>query len=245
MPQKNQARIVTLPGGKVEHRAPRNRVPSGVRCDRPKKGGGKCNLAAGWGTRHPGIGPCRLHGGMLPGVVKAAIKQELNETLGREFEIDPITALLWLVRLAAGDVQYWRGQVIKLQLQATEKYGEENAHTGLIEQTIMGKQLTLAGREYKLAQERLAKHSKTALDAGINERAIKLQEAYAEQIADLISLIRADLLSAIPKSHGWIKDLVEKKAAEMIPRRLRELDSGPPTVEDANDTEEAEWAPVA
>lgn len=42
-----------------------NRVSGGEPCERP----------AGWGTSTPGVGPCRLHGGTLPSVTKAAQEQ--------------------------------------------------------------------------------------------------------------------------------------------------------------------------
>ena len=32
----------------------------------PKQGGGPCARSAGWGTDHPGSGPCKSHGGKTP-----------------------------------------------------------------------------------------------------------------------------------------------------------------------------------
>ena len=38
----------------------------GVTCGAKKVSGGKCTMAAGWGTNHYGYGKCKLHGGSTP-----------------------------------------------------------------------------------------------------------------------------------------------------------------------------------
>lgn len=44
---------------------------------------GVCHRPAGWGTPHPGIGRCKLHGGSTSSHVKAAAKQRARELVGR------------------------------------------------------------------------------------------------------------------------------------------------------------------
>src|SRR5580765_6107524 len=107
--------------GKIRKGAPRNmKSQQSPRCDKPKQAGGKCLMPAGWGTDHKGIGRCKMHGGTSITHRKQAWGIQLNRQLGEEFEIDPINALMWLIRLAAGDVQYWRKEIAVLQLEAEE-----------------------------------------------------------------------------------------------------------------------------
>lgn len=48
-------------------------------CGRPtRQREGNCERPAGWGTDHPGDGPCKLHGGSLP-VVRAKAKERILE----------------------------------------------------------------------------------------------------------------------------------------------------------------------
>lgn len=36
------------------------------KCGKKNRAGGPCAKPAGWGTDHPGVGPCKLHGGATP-----------------------------------------------------------------------------------------------------------------------------------------------------------------------------------
>lgn len=69
-------------------------------CGATKCGGDKtpCRHEAGWGTDHPGFGPCKLHGGCTPTLVKHAAKLErtLREQLADE--IDPSLSVVRKLR---------------------------------------------------------------------------------------------------------------------------------------------------
>lgn len=76
-----------------------------------KQDDGVCQKPAGWGTDHPGHGPCRLHGGATPTVAKSAreeqVKAEARRTLGRLQAVpvdDPLTELKKL----AGEAVAWK-----------------------------------------------------------------------------------------------------------------------------------------
>ncbi len=60
-------------------------------CGADKKSGGTCRRPAGWGTDHPGVGKCKLHGGATP--IKSGryskIKRESLRQLIAEHEADP------------------------------------------------------------------------------------------------------------------------------------------------------------
>ena len=203
--------------------------PGRNRCG-AKTARGFCGRPAGWGTDHVGIGSCKTHGGRAQTHIRNTWKIELTKRLGYEMEIDPIGALMLLVRMSAGDMAFWRDKVLQLQDQA-EREGLDYLDT-LTEKTVVGRQLVVAVREYKSAQESLARYSKMALDAGIAERAQRLAENYGELIAKLIKNILGDLFDTpiinIKGQRGtqYIRRELEKRAAEVVPKRLLELEPG-------------------
>lgn len=140
------------------------------RCGARKKDGERCRRPAGWGTGHKGVGQCRAHGGNTPGNVIAS-ERELAKRfavgmLGAEVETDALGALVLSVRLAAGMVAYYRSQAASLVEDGR--------------QTSAGEALQ---RDYAAAVERLARVSKTAIDAGVSIRQIELEERLAERLA--------------------------------------------------------------
>lgn len=55
---------------------------------------GTCTQAAGWGTPHPGVGRCKLHGGSTPSHVAAAQRvqaEQLVQSLVWDLDAPPIT----------------------------------------------------------------------------------------------------------------------------------------------------------
>jgi hypothetical protein len=128
-----------------------------------RKGRGTpCRKPAGWGTPTPGRGPCRLHGGMLPGVRKVCEAQEADafarEVLQLDVPIDPLQAKLLAVRLAAGLKDYW-----------TRRWAKD----GPTDTVVAG---------YERALDKLDRFSKTALDAGVAEKLVALAEREADPI---------------------------------------------------------------
>lgn len=154
----------------------------GVECGaRKRRGAGKCQMAAGWGTNHPGTGRCKLHAGSTPAGVKAAASEEYRKLLGNPIEINPLDALLWCIKIRAGEVQWLTERIADLE----EKEW--------IEETIMGKAFHMYARERQHAMQDLARYSQMAVSLGIAERAVKLAETYGEMLASLIQGILADL----------------------------------------------------
>jgi hypothetical protein len=68
-----------------------NQAPLDNVCGANKKSGGTCRRPSGWGTDHPGVGRCKLHGGASP--IKSGryskIKRESLRQLIAEHEADP------------------------------------------------------------------------------------------------------------------------------------------------------------
>jgi hypothetical protein len=88
---------------------PAKRNPHGhPPCPAKKKtsqGGGPCNRYAGWGTDHPGQGPCRTHGGMTPvkhGRYSQITRPRLAQLIAQfEADADPMDMLPELALLRA------------------------------------------------------------------------------------------------------------------------------------------------
>jgi len=207
---------------------------------RAKNGGGACGMPPGWGTPHPGTGRCKYHGGNAPTHLRKSWNDELNRLLGAEFEIDPLNALLWLIRMSAGDTLYWRQEVVRLQTIHEQTNGKSKTATvtntddnpWYAEETIMGQQLVLAAKKYEQAQERLAKHAKMALDVGLNERLVRAAEMYGELISRLVEGILTTLIWDNPNIPQTLRNKLRDQAAIIVPQKLMMLDNTQPQLGD-------------
>lgn len=179
----------------------------GSTCGAKKRHGGHCNMLAGWGTPHPGVGRCKFHGGSSPTHVKSAATGELRTLLGVPIEINPLDALLMCIRIRAGEV-VWLGAEI-------EKLTKEE----WVEDTMVGKQFHLYARERQHAMNDLARYSQMAISLGIAERAVKLAETYGELIANYTKGILDEL---------WPHMTPEgrEQAPQIVRRHLIALDGG-------------------
>lgn len=129
--------------------------------------------------------------------------------LGYAVEIDPLTALLWCIRITAGEVQYWTRKLGTLQ------------ESELFVATIGGPQLNPIARQRQASVDRLAKYSQVAIQTGLAERAVRMAEAYGELLANLLYNVVQDLEATLP---GEIRPAFRKKAETIIPTRLYELE---------------------
>lgn len=155
-------------------------------CGAKKRGGGVCALRAGQGTTHPGIGSCKFHGGSTPAGVRSAVAKQAV-LLGAPKEINPLDAIIWCIKMTAGEIDFYTEQMVELDKK------------NWLEETIMGKQMHVFARERALAQERLVKFSKDAISLGLAERAVKLAEQYGNTLARLIKGILDELMPYISK----------------------------------------------
>jgi hypothetical protein len=132
-------------------------------CGAKAKRGGTCKKPAGWGTPHPGQSVCRLHGGMLPHIVKKCAEEkgrEMARAWGIELDIDPFEGILASVRMAYGAVA-----AFKARLKDDSKPDSPEVIA------------------WMAAQKHAAQIAKMAIDAGIAERQVQIAERMAEQIA--------------------------------------------------------------
>jgi hypothetical protein len=155
-------------------------------CGAKKRNGETCRNYAGTGTNHLGIGACKYHLGNAKNHQKAAIKVlverehqaaiEEARKFGQVIEMDPLSALLWSLHLSASHTEYLR---------------QEIGRAGDSAEQVFRREVLL--RQWNDERDRLARTSKMALDAGVDERRIKMAERFGEAIATLIQGVLDDL----------------------------------------------------
>ena len=189
------------------------------RCGAKGRAGRPCAQRAGWGTPHPGIGACKLHGGSLPNHIKHAqrevIKQEALK-LGLSVEVDPAQAIIELVWLCAGDLAFYRSLIERESLLQTETGPGGASKLTAHPATVL----------YHQAEERLANVSQAALRAGVEERRVRLAERDATAIfaaiqSTLTALGMGD--EDIQRFRGlFTAELSKQSSSVAIPARVNE-----------------------
>ncbi len=159
------------------------------KCGAVFKGKPPCKHPAGYGTNHPGIGPCKHHGGCTPAHEQAASKEIAKrecDRLGVAIDTTPADALLNEVREAAGNVSFYRELVQDLNEHPSDA-GEpalyHPTHHASGEPTGEAKPHVLVVL-YNEERARLREAAKAALHARIEERVVRMAEADAERIAE-------------------------------------------------------------
>jgi len=155
-------------------------------CGAKKRNGDRCRNYAGLGTNHKGIGTCKFHLGNARNNIKAAVKvvaererqaaADKSLEFGQVIKMDPLDALLWSLHLSASHTEYLRRAIAQEGDSDDQKFRRE-----------------VLLRQWTDERDRLARTSKMALDAGVDERRVKMAERYGEAIAALIQGILGDL----------------------------------------------------
>lgn len=159
-----------------------------AKCGAVKQNKEKCGLPAGYGTAHPGKGPCKHHFGNTRGVEKGVALDDAQDVIekirgmGVEMDIDPIDALIWSVRDIAGRVA-WHSAVIA-RWQILQPDGSARALTP--------EEADFYAR-YQEERDALVRAAKMAQSAGVSERAVALAEQTATILANTIEQILAAL----------------------------------------------------
>jgi hypothetical protein len=136
------------------------------------QGTGTCRNRAGFRTDHFGIGHCYLHGGSTKSHRIAAVKAEAAATvarLGMEVSLDPADALAFSVRLASGDVEWLRARIAD------------------VERTAPKANLDVLAAALASANERLARISKLASDAHVEERRLQLDALVVDRLGAAVT----------------------------------------------------------
>lgn len=176
VPEPGFSAAVTVPSTDAGHDGP-PRCGGQLRQPSEAHDGDTCTQAAGWGTDHPGVGRCKLHGGSTPSHIASAerVKAEqallrAQQTFGLPVDVEPGEALLDRVRRLAGVVAWLEAQIGALPVE----------------------QLTVEGRAHPLVgmyldfSKQIAQVAKAALDAGIAERRVRLEEAQGQLLVGFV-----------------------------------------------------------
>jgi hypothetical protein len=174
-------------------------------CGAIRKGKPPCKRPKGWGTDHPGIGYCKLHGGSTPTHERAAqteIARRECSMLGVPIETTPADALIHEVREAAGNVAFYRELVQQLATHPTSAERVEHtewADDGKVEWIPEEPGIYAPTRHvsgiptgeakphilvvlYNDERKHLVAVAAAALRAGVEERRVQMAEADAERI---------------------------------------------------------------
>lgn len=170
-----------------------------------------CTRPAGWGTPHPGTGRCKLHGGSTPSHTVASVKalaEAAVTTFGLPREIDPRDALLEEVYRTAGAVDWLSTKVRELESDAVVWGKAEESPDDVKYKASVSVWVQLLQNE----RAHLVRVCKETIQAGVEERRVRLAEQQGAMLASVIKAVLADLgLTA------------EQQALvpEVVPRHLR------------------------
>lgn len=180
-----------------------NDIGHGGKCNalvrQPEYEGDRCELQAGWGTTHPGVGACRKHGGSTRNHAKFAeveIGRRQVELFGGRKDVHPAQALLELVQYKAAEVEYWRFRVAEIP-EEDLTYGVTKEETGLEKGGVVDVTTTEAKPHIALvmlrqAERDLADYAAASLRAGCEAAQVEIAKGHAALLASVLRAIVAD-----------------------------------------------------
>ena len=143
--------------------------------------------------------------------MEEAMEAARQAVMGTALDVDPMEALLWCVRITAGEVAYSTQKVHALEepdvIVNPEQILEREGGRITEERTVMPDELNLWIKVRQQAVDRLAKFSKMALDAGVAERQVRVAEGAGDDLATAIGSIFAGL-SLTADQEALLPDLV-------------------------------------
>jgi hypothetical protein len=158
-----------------------------------RQSGDRCGRPAGWGTRHPGFGRCKLHGGASPnGTIAAA--RDLGHHLAAELErpdMDPADALLEGVMRATAVVRWL------------------TAKCALADDPAAPELKVLRDWQHTAVQVASA-----AVAAGIEERKVRVAEDIASRLNRALDAVLADL--GIDADDPVTVRIIERRLLELV-----------------------------
>ncbi len=132
-------------------------------CGAKKKNGELCRAFAGQGTKHPGQGKCKFHGGNTPNHDKRAVTMDLKRrmvTLGEPIEdVTAVGALLSELYASTGHVAWLRQEI-----------------AGMSEDELAQIEGQAIVRLYDGERDRKTRIAKLCTEAGVDEAAVRVAE---------------------------------------------------------------------
>lgn len=139
-------------------------------CGRPiRRTGELCTWSAGSGTAHVGVGACVRHDSQ---VERAAGAWHVAHIIARHAEISPWEALLLAVRRAAAWAAFYEGKMA--EAPDDESLGEGGTHRKWV-------------IDAERVNDKLARYSKMAVDAGVAAMLVAQARTEGEQIARVLN----------------------------------------------------------
>lgn len=154
-----------------------------------------CLKPAGWGTDHPGVGACRIHGGGSRVGVKASARPGLELLVGHAVDVSPMEALIMCVRITSAEVAYFSFKISELSEDelVVRPRAQSLDRDGMTHDLKQQKQLNIWIRERQKALQALGRFSKMALDAGVEERLVLVAESAGKALARALDGILKEL----------------------------------------------------
>mgnify|MGYP007066163856 CR=1 FL=1 len=198
-------------------------------CGAKKRDGNPCGASPARGATR-----CARHGGNTPQARNKAKQRRTNDRAARQLRalgydpdapnVDPAEALLNLVSHKYREVGWWREYISHLHDNNGENadliWGVIKTEQGVgpmgpVDTTTTGPTLHVAVQALHKAEDQLARYSKSAMDAGVQQREIALKETVALELVGTINAILSGLnLTAAQR------DLVPV----VVPQALRTLE---------------------
>jgi hypothetical protein len=201
-------------------------LPDGQKriCGGKTRAGGICQRPPGWGTPST-YGRCSYHAGATRTGMKHAAQLEaeahVRRVMGSRERIAPEDALQLALDLTHGEITFCDEQLAKLtDADATVETTSDRVHEELDkhgdvhelrERTVESSALLhvwITTRQG--ATERLARFSKMALDAGVAERRVQLDERQTDLIAGAVLAVVGQLQSLSSDDRARVPVLLEQ-----------------------------------
>lgn len=152
-----------------------------------RDGSGTCRRPAGWGTPHPGIGRCKLHGGSSPTHVRNANDQILDRRVREELAKldvapvdDPLSVLSGLL-----------GQAIAFKDAMARRVNELSEIR--YEDTKGAEQLRSEVQLLERAYDRVEKFATSMARLNIDDRLAAISERRAKLVAEALAAVLGEL----------------------------------------------------
>ncbi len=184
-------------------------------CGAKTRAGTQCRRPSGWGTDHLGIGSCKLHGGRTPNHSTAANRVKAERAVAKfalPTDVEPSAALL-------DSLYRWFGMTTFL----AQMIGEFESDSEL-------KQLSVGAEKYErpsvwvdLYRDALKEQSKVAkacLDAGIDERRMRLTEQHGRVLDGVIRKVVDGVFAGLAGA-GMRADALQAFRSEQLPAIVR------------------------
>jgi DNA-binding protein YbaB len=163
-----------------------------------------CKQPAGWGTDHPGVGHCKLHGGNTKGQkIQAARVQADREARAvlAELDVDPVDDPLTALSQVAGQATAWQKSTAELVNRLSQIRYEGAAG---------GEQLRAEVSLFERATDRLITVLSTIARLDIDGRLVRIEEAKAQLLMDAVQA-GLDAIGITTEQATQVKQVMARK----------------------------------